>query len=436
MPEWTSLLRNGKRLVLPTLFLRPNSLNEARIAYRVLSENSTQTRGIAGHVCSMKDWQSAKTVLSTRVSRIENWSGKSATRISLIDPDLHTLFTGPRTEKRDLMEVPLDDGKLGDTTIPGVLGGVPLRRVVEAAIGEMESPIPKAENYANRFYEHMDRVTYGIEKFQIDNDVDIVIGTYVPITTISLADRQIQKARKLLRDSLLMFERVFPSARRNRDFMSMIATNARMLETEYSDDLLEMLVNNSADQIGIKLLNFNDKDTARASGVLRFIEKLRSRLDEFGRSAPIHLFNVMSEFAFVSFCHGAASGTVPMATFPDLHFDPNNPSSPEVRGRYYHPIDMSYDTYEELCAKTQPENFKPPCSCPTCRSYETIMQALPNWASSRKTHFVFNKSEEIMEIRAVPVSTLNVHLRDKFARSQATSYLPYLDHMYPYSVSN
>ncbi len=433
MPEWTHLLRNGKLLALPALFLRPNSLNEARLSYKVLYENPTLTRGVAGYVCSLKDWQSIRSVLSNNVPRIDNWSGQPRNRICLIDPDLHTLFTGPKTEKRELMKVPLDAGTLGDTTIPGITGAIPLRRVVEAAIGEMESPIPKAQNYANRFYDHMDRVTYGVEKFQIDNDVDIVVNTYVPVTTISLADRQIQKARKLLRDSVVMFERIFPSARSTKDFMSIVATNARMLETEYSEDIIEMLVENEVDHVGLKLLNFNDKDTARASAVLRFIERLRSRLDEVKRQAPIHLLNIMSEFAYVSFCHGAVSGTVPVATFPDQHFDANNSGSPEIKGRYYHPIDMSYDTYEEICVKTQPENFRPPCSCPTCRNYATLMQAVPNWVSSRKTHFIFNKSEEISEIRAAPMNTLNVHLRDKFARSQATSYLPYLDNMYPYS---
>jgi hypothetical protein len=432
MPEWPYLLRNGKRLIFPALFIRPSTRAEAIITYRVFSENPQETKAIAGYVCSVKDWKAMEPVLSERAPRIDLHADGLKEKIRLIDPDMQTLFTGPKNEKRELMKVRIDNQALGDISIPGLAGPVPLRRVVEAAIGEIESPMPKAQNYANRFYSHTDRMTYGFEKFQIDNDADIIIGSYVPITTTSIADRQIEKARKLMKDSLIMLDRIFPGVRQTRDFMALMAVNARIFDTEYSDDILDLAIRSGADHIGIKLLNFNDKDTARVSSVLRFVAALRKRLDELRKPSPIHLFNIMSEFAYASFCHGASSGVVPIATLPDLHFDPNNQSSPETKGRYYHPMDMSYDTYEELCSKTQMQDFAPPCDCPTCRSCQTIMQALPRWAAFRKEHFVFNKSEEMMEIRKVPAQTLNNKLEDKFARSQATSYLPYLDYMYPY----
>jgi len=432
LPEWPYLLRNGKRLTFPSLFIRPSTHAEAIIAYKAFSETPSETQGIAGYVCGLKDWNAIAPVLSERTPRIDNYPDHTKQKIRMIDPDLHLLFTGPRNEKREMMNVRMNNETLGDITVPGVMGPVPLRRAVEAAIGEIESPIPKAQNYANRFYAHIDRFTYGIEKFQIDSDADIIVGSYVPITTTSIADRQIDKTRKLLRDSSLMLDRIFTGARKTKDFMAMIAANARIFDTEYTEDILDLAIRNSADHIGIKLLNFNDKDTARTASVLRFITTLRKRLDELRKPTPIHLFNVMSEFAYAAFCHGAYSGAVPIATLPDLHFDPNNQPSPEIKGRYYHPIDMSYDTYEELSVKTNAQDFAPPCDCPSCASCQTIMQALPRWAAFRKEHFLFRKSEEMIEIRKTSARNLNVKLQDKFARSQATSYLPYLEYMYPY----
>lgn len=196
--------------------------------------------------------------------------------------------------------------------------------------------------------------------------------------------------------------------------------------------ILDLASNSEADHVGLKLLNFDDKDTSRVSAVLRWVEDLRHRFDEEEESTPIHLFNVMSEFGYAAFCHGATSVVAPLATITELHFDPNNPVSPELKGRYYHPIDLTYDTYEELCAKTQLNDFALPCSCPACRECETVIRAELRWPSLRKEHFIFSKSEEMSEIRKTASSTLNIHLRDKFARSQATSYLPYLDYMYPY----
>ncbi len=40
----------------------------------------------------------------------------------MVDPGIQLLFTGPRAAKQALMEVPLDNGRLGDVTIPGVMG--------------------------------------------------------------------------------------------------------------------------------------------------------------------------------------------------------------------------------------------------------------------------------------------------------------------------
>jgi len=430
MPSWPYLLRSGKRLVLPSLFVRPSTAGEAEIVYKMFSDYPNETDQIAGFVSSMKDWPTLAPILSDNVPRIKPDTEYFKQKIRVIDPDIHILFTGFKIAKRALMEVPLDNTTLGDITIPGVMGPVPFKRMVEAAIGEVESN--KAQNYADRFYSHIGCITHSIEKFQIDNNMDIIIGNYVPITSLSLATRQIEELRHLTRDSIEMFRGVFTTASRVKDFMAMIAVNANILASDHSEEIVELAANCGADHLGLKLLNFDDKDPARASAVLRFIEDLRSIFDEQKKSTPIHLFNVMSEFAYAAFCHGATSGFAPLATIPELHFDPNNPVSPELKGRYYHPIDLTYDTYEELCAKTQTNNFALPCSCPTCRDYGTVIRAVLRWPSLRKEHWIFDKNEEMGEIRAVPSSTLNIHLKDKFARSQATSYLPYFDYMYPY----
>ena len=152
MPEWPYLLRNGKSLIFPSLFVRLSSYSEATIAYRSFSEKPAKTRGIAGYVCGLKDWKANAPLLSERTPRIDAFPIHTRQKIRPIDPDLHLLFTGPKNEKREMMNVRIDNQTLGDITVPGVVGPVPLRRTLEAAIGEMESSIPKAQNYANRFY--------------------------------------------------------------------------------------------------------------------------------------------------------------------------------------------------------------------------------------------------------------------------------------------
>ncbi len=379
----------------------------------------------------MKNWSLLAPFLSSKVTRITPDTAYFKQKTLIIDPETHTLFTGMQSAKMEMMHIPLDGSTLGDITIPGVMGPVPFRRMVDAAINEVQSN--KAENYAKRFYSHINRTIYGVEKFQIDNDADIIIGSYVPITSPAVADRQIEEQSRLIRDSARMFRRVFSAASSTKELMSMIALNVNILESEYLDPILDLAATGTAEHVGLKFLNFDDKDNARASTVLRFIERLRSRLDEQDRLTPIHLFDVWSEFAYAAYCHGAISAVSRIAAPPGLHFDPNNPTSPELKGRYYHRIDMTYDTFTELCAKTEANDFKLPCDCPSCRISLTVKKAELRWPTSRKFHFIYVKSDENSEIRKVPAETLNTQLKDKFARSQATSYLPHLDYMYHYA---
>lgn len=143
------------------------------------------------------------------------------------------------------------------------------------------------------------------------------------------------------------------------------------------------------------------------------------------RKVPIHLFNV-TELGYVSFCHGASSMISPIATDP--YFRRRVDQMPPPRcGAYYHPIDMTHDPFDILLEKTRRMNYKFPCHCEICTEYERVTNVPEEyWNKFRRIHFMLVKSMEMRELKT-SASYLKNSLKDKFARSDRTHWLPFLD---------
>ena len=296
------------------------------------------------------------------------------------------------------------------------------------SISNLKTWKEKIERYIVDVYPYLDRLVFDLLKFQIDNGADIIVAPSVPITSRSFATKQIEKASRMNADSKALMDTIFSSQSKQRDFLIMLTVNAGILDSDFVDPIFGMLRRYEPDHIGIKLLNLNPSDSVRVESTLRFISDLRKALQIEGANIPIHIFNVR-EFGYVTYCHGATSIVSPIATTPYIYLDRENPPDPIPLGRYYHPIDMTDDTFELLCEKTMQENFRLPCHCKICEEVLTVPNVKDNFNRFRKVHFILAKNLEMKEIRFVEESVLHIGLKNRFANSKSMTWVPYLDRM-------
>lgn len=422
MPSWSMRLKTGKTLTQPSLFVKPSFSDCRLLRQTVLGYPEEDTSEIAGFVTSLKDWYLSGGELYPQ-PLVED-PPKFTQKIKIIDPELHILFVGFKEDKEDLLNSKIGDTKIGDSrstskepTLSGVIESI-------QALPRYE----KIRQTIQKMYPCFDGLISPLLKHQIDNRCDIVVIPSVPITSRKFAHHQIEKARSMILDSHALLDTTYHSQLDKRDFMVMLTTNVGILQSEYSEELISMLSYFHFDHIGLRLLNMNPSDSGNVLTVLQFIRDLRSNLKGRKNNVPIHIFNVR-EFGYVTYCHGATSIVSPIATSPYIHLDRENPPDPVPLGKYYHPSDMTDDTYETLCEKTMPQNFQLPCHCKICQEMETVVKAKDSFNPFRRVHFVQAKNLEMVEIRRADPEMLHIGLKNRFANSMNMAWVPYLDTM-------
>ncbi|MGA3297304.1 MAG: hypothetical protein ABSD41_07620 [Candidatus Bathyarchaeia archaeon] len=423
MPETPSRyidLKCGNRLELPALFLHPLH-HEGKILRETILDTSAQTQHVAGFVISMKDWTKlSQTLYQPTIVP----SPRLQERVRIVDPELHLLFTGLDSDKRDLLNLKVTSGKLGDRKIPEAKKN--LRDTVMAiAMQEGLSQPSKSKQYVEELYPFMSSILFDVMRYLIDAGTETLIAPSVPITSKAIALKQIEMANRLSSDSKVLFASRFANYTSSTDFMVMIAVNAHILEnTEFCERLIAMVITTRPDHVGIKVLDLDERDVPRVEAVLKFIANLRNAIDVFGRQIPIHIFNVR-EFGYVTFCHGASVIEMPIARKPYMHINRNNPTDPSQLGRYTHPVDLVDYTYDQLAEMSAMNGL--PCSCTPCQNRREIGDK-DTFNEFRKKHFVCLKGGfEMDEIHKADADSLNIALRDKFGRSKQTGLVAYLE---------
>lgn len=111
---------------------------------------------------------------------------------------------------------------------------------------------------------------------------------------------------------------------------------------------------------------------------------------------------------------------MPIATDPYFYGRRSNKTiSPSRKGSYYYPARMTYYTYDRLMRETRNANYRLPCHCPVCDSYETIIKAdeLFGFNSFRRVHDILYKNIENKMFREVMVP-FHQALGDLLARAK------------------
>lgn len=400
-------LKCGKIISSPSMFIHLNYPSEGQIARKIVARYSKRSkqngmREIDGISVSIKDWKRISTpILMGYLGDAPEY--KLVDRIRLIFPSLYLLFTGTEADKKALVETIRASPELEEA----------LHKIVV-----LRSRRDKIDKSIEDLYPLLDTsLIRNLIEDQIQNGADILISPSVPITSLKRINDQIAKASEMNRVSRILLDTVFSGYKEERDLMHVLTINPSVLKSNYLQALKETVLVNNPDQVGIRIMNLDENNTSQIWALLRFVKQL-------SKSIPVHVFNVR-EFGYVTFLYGASTMTTPIATDPYFRrgdFD----EAPPRKGAYYHPIDMTNDTHEMLLDKTRSNNYRFPCHCEICEKFERIPRVEDaNWNEFRRIHFLLVKNMEMKELRDA-ASHLGIALRDKFARSQATVWLPYL----------
>jgi len=402
-------LKCGKSFKAPSMFVNPRFPKEGKILREIVArypetEDRDGLNQIDGIVVSIKDWASISPYIFSGYVVEDKKRYKLKDRVLIIEPGLYMLFTGVESDKDSLLEV---------------IGIRELAKTVNK-ISSVVSQKEKIDLGIEYLYPLLDaKVIQSLLKFQIRSGASILVSPSVPITSIRKFSEQLNKAREMNRISRILFDTVFTKYRDERDLMHLFAVNVSVLRPENIEPLKEAILANNPDHIGIRLMNFSENNTSRIWVLLKFIEELA----KFG--IPVHVFNVR-EFGYVTFCYGASSITTPIATDP-YFMRSKSEDQPPRKGAYYHPIDMTNDVYDMLLEKTRSNNYRFPCHCEICEKFERVINVKEDiWNEFRRIHFLLVKNMELKELRET-TAPLRIALKDKFARSQQTVWLPFLD---------
>jgi hypothetical protein len=356
-----------------------------------------------------------------------------ASRIKVIDLEMHLLFLGLEKDKNELLSLNIFPSTLRqavkDVSAPKVING-------EAA---KKQPWEKQDQQAARVYPLLDAaLATRLLRAQVDKGSEFVSGAYVPVSANRSFERQVNKCEELLSISKQLYERVFPKIAKERDFVNTICLSPSVLRTENNiQRMVDLALCNNPDQIAIRALDFRTDTLVDFRHFLKFIQSLRHTIDgrqedrPIDQRTPIHILNVR-EAGYLAFCYGANTVVSPFARPPFVHLRRDQTQDPAdtQKGAFYHPIDMTDDAPNICIEKSFPMDLRIPCGFNPCRSYGKFNHPYLvdpyNYNEWRKIHFSHTKNDECRQMKEAD-QPLHMALRERFMRSEQTVWLPLLD---------
>jgi len=427
-------LKSGKEYGNPSIFVNPQSGFDGRI----LQEVNKRYGGVDGHyginqidgiVVSIKDWDRvSKTLRLNQKTRQTKLGGEKEefnqqrtlkSRVLIIDPNIDILFRGFKNDKKQLLKT-------------GIFS-TEIEEVVEK-INKIKENKKKVSTQIDELYPLLDiKIIRNFLKRSIENGSDILISPSVPITSKWNFDSQLEKVLDMNRISRVLVDTVFEEMNVTRDLMHMLTLHPSALKSSSSEgkkrieQLAQAILSYGPDHIGLKLMDLHPENTSEVRRILKLVENIRrTAKTQMEEEIPIHVFDVR-EFGYVTFCYGANTMTTPIGRVPYFRMAEEPPDDLRLaQGAYYHPIDMTNDDKETLYEKARPYEYRLPCHCEICNEYEKITKVDEQyWNEFRRVHFLLVKNMELKEIRETTV-TLKSALKDKFARSEQTAWIPFL----------
>jgi hypothetical protein len=407
--------KNNKSIRLPGIFLNPQTktdakvLNDANDFYSQNNENSG-IPNIDGFIVDVKDWAEIRANLNLGQTKLTDVRSLND-RILVIDTSLDFLLRGSVDDREKLKKLFLFEDDL-------------INKVTE--ISERDNtPIEKSDAVVNEVYPMLDlKPIKDLIQFSLDSRSDILVRPTNSITSSKNIELQTKKAKEMISMSKILVSTLFSKYESSIDQMNLVTISAGLIEPRNYDMLGDLLLSSAPDQIGLKLLNLNNRNESQLRNILDFLLYIKHKIKMIDIKVPIHLMNV-DVFGYVAYCYGVNNISMPIAVDPYyISRRRSNLIGAPPKGAYYHIQKRTHVQYGRLrmdCIKMDPQ-FKLPCYCAACESFDTILEVekKTDWNYFRRLHEVLVRDIEISEIRNSPVP-LHRSLQDMYARS-FTSY--------------
>lgn len=398
-------LKSGNTFTGPSLFVNPQSPLDAKALWKADDENALQH--IDGIVVNMIDYHEVYGSLSFNQSPIVKPDHRTLReKVRIIDPSYHELLTGTEEQKARMIATNFFDRRV--------------ERVLKEISHSDMSPLDKNRKIVNDIYPYL-HVKPAIE-FQIKNNTDVIVSPSVNLTSQKRLSDQVKKAKQMLMDSRTLLDTTFKNYSETRDLMNIITIHKNIIKESNFATLSQLLLCNSPDQVGIRIMGIQESDTVFMDVLFRFLRQFNMYMKLQERSSvPMHLLNV-DEIGYVAYCAGICNIVSPIASYPYYKFSRKDSKADDeerdMSGKYYHPYNMnmpSMSTIDEL-----------PCSCSECKKYVYAGKIPLDYRPIfRRVHWLKVKDDEIRQFRETQVR-LDIALRDKFANSMRTQLVAYI----------
>ncbi len=409
-------LKNNKSFRGPSIFFNPQTEPEGRIIRETIAqypirENGTGLENIDGFLVFAKDWKNVSKGLALQQASLSA-NRPIQDRVLVIPFDLEFLLRGIETDRQKMYNTGIFDTKLKPT----------LEDVV-AVQGTNE----RNDRMINEIYPLLDtRTNSQMLRQQLDNNVDILTMSAVPITSTRQIDRQIVKAQGMIDESYTLLENVFTAYSNDKiDTMNYLAVSASVIKPENYNKIISVLTRNAPHHIGLRVTNLNQSNENQIINVFNFVAELHDTIKTTDKEIPIHLIG-FDHLSYLGWAFGVSAVTLPLVTDP-YFFGKRGDSQPTKprKGAYYHPEDRTFYTIDVLFNKTRPD-YTFPCYCDICQKYRTIVNVPDNfWNDFRRVHTILMRNSELRMIRESPAPT-DVALREMFLRSKKMSWTQFL----------
>lgn len=415
-------IKGGKGIKAPALLVNPQSklegeiLRETNVIYPT-SSGGIGLENIDGIVSYLKDWVDVASGLKLNQTSFSA-NRPLSDRILIILPELEFLIKGVKEERQKMYDVKVRGSKLFDSR---------LTEKIEQIVELDPSTNKRTDSMINELYPLIDtQLIAKLLRFQLENNVSILTMPTVPIISQRQLDSQFDKATTMINESNTILENVFTAFHDKIDTMNILTITASVLKSENYTKIFSILLNNSPNHVGIRIINVNPSNDNQIINIFNTLLAFYNTMRESGKNIPIHLLG-LDHLSYIGWTYGMSTTTLPIVQDP-YYFGKRGGDQPPkpYNGAYYDPEDRTFYTKDVLYTKTRSANFRLPCYCDICKKFETIPKVPDTyWNEFRRIHTLLIRSTELKMVREAR-APINIALREMFLRSKKLGWTQFL----------
>ena len=344
-------------------------------------------QSIDGFLVEVKDWASMARRMHFDQGTL---SGKRTMneRVLIVDPALDLAIRGNQVDKYKMFKTDAFDPKFK-------------AKIEEISTNELLSSNVKLDRVVNDGYPLLDaRTVRDLIQIQLDAKADFVVPPVVPITSSRQIEKQVTKAKEMIKQTHVYMDTVFNRYKNSIDIMNLITINASVLNADNYNHLLSLALTLSPDHIGIRLVNFATSNDSQMRSIAAFLNQLSEAMKINDLNSPLHMIN-FDHLGYTTYCLGAQTVTMPIAIDPYFYSRGHSGEDrPEDNGAYYRMKDMSYVRHNDLRMELAEDNYRLPCDCEACEG-RTILEIdeKHDWNRFRRLHEILARDIEIKQFR-------------------------------------